>query len=160
MLFTTTMVEVLSWVKTSMEVIPTWSKVFRNVFAELILSSAAELLSMSKNCWFSAKFLKAHCDSCVLSRTKKFFLKMFVYVWRSKNILWVLAKRQLFLISCRFQGFWFLCQNGFIWTDIVWFQCFKWISWSLAFIWAHKFEGRKWNEGSRAQNWIKIGQKW
>ena len=78
MLFTTTMVEVLSWAKTSMEVIPTWSKVLRNVFAELILSSAAELLSKPKNHAFSARFLKSQYSTCLLSRTKKFSLKMFV----------------------------------------------------------------------------------
>ena len=99
MLFTTTMVEVFSWVKTSMEVISTWSKVLRNVFAELILSSAAELLSKPKNHAFSAIFLKCQYSCCMLSRTKLFSPKIFVYVWRSKNVIRVLLKSQLIFVS-------------------------------------------------------------
>ena len=121
-LFTVTMDELWSCFKSSTDLIPTISEDLRKAIAELKLSSAAELLSMSKNHWFSAKFLEAHCDSCVLSRTQKFFLKIFVYVWRSKNVFWNLAKSQLFFISCRLCVFWFLCCS---YSAGIWILSFK-----------------------------------
>ena len=63
----------------------------RNTFAELKISSAAEILSIPKNHSFLVKFLESNEISCRLSRTQIFFPKIFVCVRRSKFDFMILS---------------------------------------------------------------------
>ena len=64
-LFTLTMEELWRFAKMTTDFILPMSDYLRKVFTELSNSSAAELLSQSKNHRFLAQFLEARCNSCV-----------------------------------------------------------------------------------------------
>ena len=97
-ILTITMNEVWGYTKCHTPMIPTRWEVFRNIIAELILSSVAEFQLTPENDSIFRKFLNWSLCGQITTNFLHLYTKMFVCLWTTKNHFKVMKNYQRFFV--------------------------------------------------------------